>query len=107
MSKLENLSAEVTAALCETEEYKRYHSILLELKSNPELFRRVSELRDQNYARQTSGNEDMLDIMDSLTNEYSDVINIGIVEDFLQAEAAFCRVFRHFTEQVIQGLEFN
>lgn len=107
MTKMEALSAEVTKALRETEEYKRYHRILTELKENPELYRRVSELRDKNYARQTAGNEDMLDIMESLTNEYRDVINIGIVEDFLQAEAAFCRVVRHFTEGVIQGLEFN
>lgn len=107
MTKLEALSAEVTEALRDTEEYKRYHRILAELKANPDLYRRVSELREQNYVRQTSGNEDMLDIMESLTNEYRDVINIGIVEDFLQAEATFCRVVRHFTERVIQGLEFN
>ena len=51
--------------------------------------------------------EDLMDMLDALTNEYEDVINIELASEFLEAEVALCRLVQNFQRDVIAGLNFE
>lgn len=105
MADLSKLEGEVLQAFLSSNEYKEYHRIQALLKDDPELYRRVNELREKNYLSQVSGTGDIMDVMDALTCEYEDVINNGLVGEFLEAESALCRMIREFNTAVLMGLE--
>lgn len=107
MTDLTYLSDSVLKAIYDTSEYKEYQSLLGQVKQDPVLYARVNEFREKNFMLQQSDSEDLLDMMDALTNEYEDVINIELVNEFLEAEIAFCRMIQDFNHKLIDGLEFD
>lgn len=100
----------VLERLSETPEYIAYKETLAKLKDNPDLYRKVNELREKNF-RLTENedivSEDLLELSDALTNEYEDVINTELVREFMEAEAAFCRMMQDFNLSLTEGLEFD
>ncbi|MCQ2520021.1 MAG: YlbF family regulator [Lachnospiraceae bacterium] len=107
MTDLSKLTHYVIDELRATEEYKEYEANLAELVKDRDLYYRVNEMREKNFKIQLSRNEDMMELMDALTNEYEDVINLELVRNFLDSEAAVCRLFQEFHNTVTEGLEFN
>lgn len=107
MTDLSNLAQNVINIIRSTPEYEKYASALEEIKKDPDLYRRVNELRLKNFELQQEDNEDMMDLMDALTNEYEDVINLESVNRFMEAEAGLCRLFQEFNYLVTNGLEFD
>ena len=107
MTDLSYLSEEVLKAVYDTIEYKDYRALLEKVKEDPVLYARVNEFREKNFLLQQSDSEDLLDMMDALTNEYEDVINIELVNEFLEAEIAFMRMMQDFNHKLIDGLEFD
>lgn len=96
--------------LSKTPEYVSYKESLAKLQQDPELYQKVNELREKNF--QLTENEDivsdeLLDLSDALTNEYEDVINTELVKEFIEAEAAFCRLMQDFNLSLTEGLEFD
>ena len=71
------------------------------------MYKRVTEYREKNFALQQSDSEDLLDLLDALTNEYEDVINIELASDFIEAEVALCRLVQNFNKDIIAGLNFE
>lgn len=108
MTDTTNLSQQVIATLRNMPEYRAYEATLKELKENPELYQRVNEMREKNFLlNQKDNQEEILELMDALTNEYEDVINIKLVSEFMEAEAGFCRIMQTFIDAVTVGLEFD
>lgn len=107
MTDLSALSNQVLETIKGTEEYKNYKALLAEIKKNPAIYDRVNELREKNFMLQQSDSEDILDMMDALTNEYEDVINSELASEFLGAEVALCRLIQEFNRSLTDGLEFN
>lgn len=107
MTDLTFLCDEVIAKLCDTAEYKEYMSLLSRIKEDAGLYERLTEFREKNFMLQQSDSEDLFDMLDALTNEYEDVINIKLVSEFMEAEAGFCRVMQTFIDAVTMGLEFD
>lgn len=107
MTDLTAISDIAINAIKETEEYINYQTALARLKENDELFSRTNEMRDKNYRLHLSNSDDMVDLIDALTNEYDDVINNELVSDFLNAEASLCKLVRVLDISVVKGLEFE
>lgn len=107
MTDLTYLSEYVLNEIYNTPEYKEYEAELSLLKADPTLYERVTEFREKNFLLQQSDAEDMLDHMDALTNEYEDVINIELVNDFMEAEVALCKMIQNFNRNMIDGLKFE
>lgn len=91
----------------DTPEYKEYRKLLEEIKKQPELFERARELRIKNEAIQTGGADNMMDLVDALTNEYEDVINNRLVVDFMEAEMGLYTLLRELGDLVVSGLELE
>ena len=107
MTDLSNLAQTVIDTILETREFSRYRELLEELEKQPDLFLRVNQMREKNFRLQHEENVDLLDMYDSLANEYEDVINNELVGAFMEAEVAACRVVKDFVYTVTKGLEFD
>lgn len=108
MTDTSKLSQYVIGEIRSTPEYLWYEEKLTEIKKDPVLYQRVNEMREKNFQlNQKENSEEILELMDALTNEYEDVINIKLVSEFMEAEAGFCRVMQTFIDSVTMGLEFD
>lgn len=107
MTDLTSMSNQVVEAIRNTPEYSEFIRLLNKLREDPELYRRVDEMRDKNFLIQQGDIGDPYDMMDALTNEYEDVINNKSVGEFINAEVALCRMIHEFNRNVTAGLEIE
>lgn len=107
MTDLSNLVQYVANALKDTKEYREYEEAREELSKDNELFRRVNEMRQKNFLLQQENSDNLMELMDALTNEYEDVINLELTGRFLEAEADVCRMVQEFNNMLAHGLEFE
>ena len=96
------------AAIKETDIYKKYYKQLTILKQNPEQFKRVNEFRQRNYELQKNYQQDeLLEKLDAFEKEYEEFREDPVVEDFLQAELAFCRMMQDVDRLFTEKLDFE
>ena len=109
MTDLSNLTTNVINVIRETDEYIEYRDSLNAIRSDPSLYTRVNEMREKNFEihQSNADSEELMDLMDALTNEYKDVITNEAVGRFLEAEADICKLFQEFYYAVTEGLDFD
>lgn len=95
-------------AIKDTEIYKTYYYQLGKIKKSPELYEKVNEFRHRNYEIQnTSQGDDLFHKMDDFEKEYEKFRENPIVDDFLRAELAFCRLMQEVNIFVTEELDFE
>lgn len=95
-------------AILSTSAYKEYALQRDKLLKQPELYEKVKEFRTKNYLIQTrKEGDDLLNAMDDLQREYESVREVPLVEDFLSAELAFCRMMQELNNKVADALDFD
>lgn len=88
--------------------YKEYNFQKEKIKKQPELFKRVEEFRQRNFALQSSSQgDDLLDKLDAFEKEYEEFRANPLVDDFLRAELAFCRMMQKVNVQITAELDFE
>lgn len=94
-------------AILMTETYKQYAIQRDKLLKQPELYDRVKDYRTRNYLIQTRcEGDDLLNAMEDLQREFADVWEVPLVEDFLAAEVAFCRMMQDLNAKIADAFEF-
>lgn len=106
MTDISFLSNHVLEVVKTTPEYSEYIRTLTELRKDSALHARVNEMREKNFNLQFREDANLMELTDALTYEYEDVIGIAIVKEFIDAEAAFCRLMQTLINEVTNGLEF-
>ena len=92
----------------QSEIYQEYCSQLGRIKEQPELYDKVNEFRKKNFDIQNSEPpETMMERMEDLEREYAWLRENVIVEDFLQAELALCRLMQELDALVVRELDFQ
>lgn len=85
-----------------------YNSQKEKLKKYPDLFERVKEYRRMNYALQSGTQADeLLDKLDAFEKEYEEFRENPLVDDFLRAELAFCRMIQEISNRLMAELDFE
>lgn len=93
-------------ALLETPEYKEYAVQKERLKQYPELKDRIDEFRTRNFEMQTS--KDMVfEMIEAFEKEYRDFRENPLVNDFLAAELAFCRMLQNNNARITDAIDFE
>lgn len=88
--------------------YKEYNIQKEKLKKQPELFERVKEFRQRNFALQSSGQgDDLLERVEAFEQEYEKFRENPLVDDFLRAELAFCRMMQDVNVWITAELDFE
>ena len=78
------------------------------IKQQPELFAKVQEYRKKNYELQTGAQGDELfDKMEVFERENENFRKNPLVDDFLRAELALCRMIQEIYVQITAGLDFE
>lgn len=91
-----------------TEVFQEYNFQKEKLKQQPELFSQVVVYRQENYLLQTgTSKEDLFERMDAFEKEYEKFLEDPLVDDFLQAELAFCRMMQEINVRITTDLDFE
>ena len=94
--------------IMETDVYRKYCYEKERIKKQPDLYAKVNEYRERTFELQNAMNdEDLFDKMDAYEKEYEKFRENPVVEGFLQAELAFCRMMQELNEIVMFHLDFE
>ncbi len=95
-------------AVKECPQLERYNEARAELKKYPDKEKRVQEYRKKNYELQNAGDEiDLFSETDRLADSFFDVYQDPVMQDYLKAETALCKVVQMIDSAVIGCLDFE
>lgn len=78
------------------------------IKKQPALYDKVNEYRQRNFELQNeTDEEDLFDRMEAFEREYEKFREDPLVDDFLNAELAFCRLMQEIDLLLAQAIDFE
>ncbi|MBQ9333623.1 MAG: YlbF family regulator [Lachnospiraceae bacterium] len=99
---------EYAAKIQQTEIYRKYCLERERIKQDPELYAKVNAYRQATFELQNYTDQDQLfDRMDAYEKEYEGFRENPLVESFLQAELAFCRMMQELNILILDHLDFE
>ena len=105
-SEIMEAAKKFAAIIQETDTYKEYYNQREKVKKQPELYDKVNEFRQKNFDLQNeSDSEDLFDRMEAFDQEYAKFRENPLVDDFLRAELAFCRMMQDV--EILLGAEID
>ncbi|MDE6923992.1 MAG: YlbF family regulator [Acetatifactor sp.] len=93
-------------AIKSTETYQNFVRERDRVRQYPELKAQIDDFRKRNYELQSSPDTDFHKI-DQFERDYEDFRENPLVDDFLAAELAFCRMMQKANMQVTAAIEFD
>lgn len=111
-SMLDSIAKKATDSFIEeirkSEIYREYDHQKEKLKKQPELFAMAAEYRQRSFElqKETPGDE-LLDKLDAFEREYEEFRANPFVDDFLEAELAFCRMMQEVNVLITAELDFE
>ena len=106
MNTMEQATDDLIEAILRSEEYLTYQAELARLSEQPELKAQVDEYRRRNFEFQPRPDIDF-DKLDAFAREYESFREKPVVEEFLAAELAFCRMMRGISLHITSALKFG
>lgn len=95
-------------SLKETETYKKYCEQLQLIKQQPQQYEKVNEFRKRNFELQNSQQtDDLFEKMDAFEKEYEKFREDPLIDHFLQAELALCRMMQNIDVMITEKLDFE
>lgn len=107
MTDLTELISYDVSAIKATEEYQEYKRLRDSISLDEHLYSRTKELMQRNCELHEQETSELFSKMDSLTNEFEDVINNELACDFMEAEVTLCRLVQKLSYKVLEGLELD
>ncbi len=107
MSKIDSAIEQLVAEILNTEEYHAYDEQRNKVKQFPELKAKIDEYRERNYLIQISEDGNTLEKLEAFEREYSDFRENPLVNDFLAAELAFCRMMQDVNLRITEAVHFE
>ena len=99
---LQQLISEILAS----DIYHEYDVQRNRVKEDPELKKRIDEFRTRNLELQTNPGT-TLEQIDHFEREYAEFRKNPLVEDFLAAELAFCRLLQGINLRLTEAMHFE
>ncbi len=95
-------------AIHESPEYKRYQDIRAKVHELPELEQKIHAFRKKNYETQNFADEwDLYERVDGLEREGAEFRKDPLVNEYLDAELAICRLFQKINWEIVQNIDFD
>ncbi len=94
--------------IMESDTYKEYLYQRERIKKQPELYDKVNEFRQRNFELQNeTDEEELFDRMEVFEKEYEKFRENPLVDDFLRAELAFCRLMQEVDLLLAEAIDFE
>lgn len=88
--------------------YQKYFFQREKVKKQPELYEKINEFRQRNFDLQNeTDSEELFDRMDAFEKEYEKFRENPLVDDFLRAELAFCRMMQDVNVILTTEIDFE
>ena len=108
MAEVDQAIEDLLSVIRQTKEYIEYKIQYDKINMQPELHKQIDEFRIENYQLQNSTpEEEMLQCIEQFEQKYQTFRENPLVNDFLEAELAFCRKMQEITLKITEGLQFN
>ena len=98
MSRVEELTKELTEAITDSCEYKRFKEFESEVMKRPDLKRALE------YSEDTG---DVLSATQELEGQFADIRKQPEVEGYLAAEMELCRMVQEICMSIVEAVDFN
>lgn len=107
-SKLDQDLEALINTIRETETYQNYRAAQQKVAKDPALQARIDAFRLRNFEMQKKyqGNE-LLEKTDDFSREYEAFRENPVVDEFLGAELAFCRMIQNMDDVLVKELDFH
>lgn len=103
---MEQALTQYIETILKSEEYQEYALQKERVKQYPELKAQIDEFRARNFEMQTS--KDMVfEMIEAFEREYRDFRENPLVNDFLAAELAFCRLLQKNNTRIMDAIDFE
>ena len=108
MSEIKECIDELLVAVRGSEEYQDFVKYRDLLKENPELMDRVNTFRGNNFRLQNEANRDELfRAMEQLNRESRELRRDPLVNAFLDAELALCKLMQKICKTLTEGIDLD
>ena len=107
MNEVERLMEEVIRKLPETRAYNQYQTLLKRVQEQPELYNRIGDFRRRSLWVRTAENIDTVHEASELQNEFKDLQNNGLANDFMIAERQYCNLIRELQDMLLKGAQIE
>ena len=104
---IDGILESLVEAVKESEEYKEFLRIQELIHNEPEKERAVNEFRRRNFEIHKRRDVDLYTEMDRLEQEFAPLRLEPLVNDYLTAELALCRIVQRINDRLMQEIEFD
>ncbi len=107
-SRVDLAVKDLVEAVWDSPEYRRYQNIRAKVHAQPELEARIHAFRKKNYQTQNFTDErSLFDQADELEREGEQFRKNPLVNEYLDAELAICRLFQKINWELVQNIDFD
>lgn len=108
MNQVDACLDNLIAAVLESDEYHKYQEIRERIKKEPEKEQAIHNFRKRNFLLQKSkDNIDLFDEIDRLDQEFKQFRAQPLVDEYLSAELAFCRLIQKINWKLMEHVDFD
>lgn len=108
MMEVQEALEQLAQAVKESEVYREYRRQSERVDNASDMREKIDEYRVRNFELQNSvQTEDLLDKLDDFEREYEKFREDPLVEEFLDAELAFCRMMQEIDVKLAEAMDFE
>ena len=108
MDRIEAALDGLVEAIADSPQYRRYLEVSEKVHGYPQLERQINEFRKKNFELQSStGQGDLFDRVDQFETEYAQFRKDPLVQEYLSAELAVCRVLQNVNYTILRNIDFD
>lgn len=102
MLQVKNELDQLISAIRNCDVAQKYEEIRKKVEQDSELARQINEFRKRNFELQTQTYPDrLMEVSDSFAQEYARFRENPLVQEFLEAELAYCRMLQEVTTEIV------
>ena len=108
MMEVQEALEQLAQAVKESEVYREYRRQSERVDNAGDMREKIDEYRVRNFELQNSvQTEDLLEKLDDFEREYEKFREDPLVEEFLDAELAFCRMMQEIDVKLAEAMDFE
>lgn len=108
MSQVDTCLNQLITAVLESDEYRRYQEVRKKIRLEPEKERAIQNFRRRSFLlQQSKDNVDLFEEIDRLEQEFDLFRQEPLVEDYLSAELAVCRMIQKINLKLMEKIDFD
>jgi len=106
-SRVDELTEKLAEAVVESEEYQTYLKHYMDVKTNPQLYREVNEIRKMAFELQNSDSPDYYEEVLKISERTQHIFKNNAAVAFIRSELALCRMVQYIQRTVLEGIDID